>query len=466
MNKITTLIFLGLIGITNGQNAWDSGDLSFDYGSPFPDETVLISGDFLSSEIPNQGVGGIGFSLGDTSIVSCVAYDIHVTEGDTLADIFVIFLQDSTEIGPGYHIVGFGAGAIKLFVWLQDVDPAMVITMLDTSFNLDSLSTLNAYVSLSGQIEISELNETSLSGNFAGAMMNTDLNLILVNNGVFSVTNTLPALAFSHGSLELTADTTSVLIEGALNPLLNNGGVGAVTSQQGDTLTTNLFGYIQEDDETLTVYGMVFQASMEDYPEPGAQTEFTIGLEGIPFAFPYVLKNAALEQVLDLLDSDSLPSLIDFENLYLPISDGSAIYGNNIDEGAFAVLPGLIVSNSAGDNFWLTEVWQLSNAVLSGITEPLPQHPVSQVVVGNAYPNPFNSSVVIPFELTENSQINMLIYNMLGQEVGSLMIGNYLPGGHHYQLNMDRLNLAGGLYYFSLHSSSSHLGNGNFIYLK
>lgn len=465
MIKIITLKLLGFLAIVAGQTAWNTGDISFNYGSPIPDQTVELSGDFLSNEIPNQGVGGVAFSLGDSNIVSCIGYDIHITEGDTLADIFAIFLQDSAEIEPGYHVVGLNAGAIKLFVWLQDVDPEVVVGLIDTSFNLDSLSMLNAYVSLSGQIEIEELNDSTISGNFAGAMMNTGLDFMLVTDGVFAASNTLPELAYSNGSLDVVTDSGSVSFNGPLNPLQNDMGVGAVTNQIGDTLSTNLFGYMQEEDGTLTVYGMMFQAHTSEYPVPGMEAEFPIGFGNSSFAMPYVLTSASLDQVLYFLDSDSIPSLEDFENLYLPVIGENAILGYNLDETAYATLPGTLVANFSGDSFTLSEIWMLSNYTLPLATDSPSQNPKSQSLVGAAYPNPFNGNVIIPFEISESTQIDLIIYNMLGQKLNSRTIGAYQPGSYQYNLSMDQM-LPGGLYYFSLRTSASLIGNGSFIYLK
>ena len=60
------------------------------------------------------------------------------------------------------------------------------------------------------------------------------------------------------------------------------------------------------------------------------------------------------------------------------------------------------------------------------------------------YPNPFNPSTQIVFALKNASQINLTIYNLLGQKV-SCLVNNYLrPGNYTYKFNAS--GLASGIY--------------------
>lgn len=68
------------------------------------------------------------------------------------------------------------------------------------------------------------------------------------------------------------------------------------------------------------------------------------------------------------------------------------------------------------------------------------------------YPNPFNPSTTISFELASPSMTSLKIYNLMGQEVVTL-IDEQLSAGTH-QLLWNAQNLASGIYFYNLRSGS------------
>ncbi len=64
------------------------------------------------------------------------------------------------------------------------------------------------------------------------------------------------------------------------------------------------------------------------------------------------------------------------------------------------------------------------------------------------YPNPLNSSTIIPFALQRKSHVTIKIYNLLGEKVKLIDIGEKNPGQHRYVL--DSTGLASGLYFYEL----------------
>ena len=72
------------------------------------------------------------------------------------------------------------------------------------------------------------------------------------------------------------------------------------------------------------------------------------------------------------------------------------------------------------------QFWQLGN--LDGArSSPLPR----EVVLLPAYPNPFNSQVSIPFRLFVRSTVSIKIYDVAGQLVRILDVGDRWPGLYH-----------------------------------
>jgi hypothetical protein len=64
------------------------------------------------------------------------------------------------------------------------------------------------------------------------------------------------------------------------------------------------------------------------------------------------------------------------------------------------------------------------------------------------YPNPFNPSTVIRFGMPSGSEVNITVYNVLGQVVKGLFDG-YGEAGYH-EIRFDGSDLASGVYYYRL----------------
>ena len=47
------------------------------------------------------------------------------------------------------------------------------------------------------------------------------------------------------------------------------------------------------------------------------------------------------------------------------------------------------------------------------------------------YPNPFNCSTVLEFNIKEKSHVSLQIYDLLGRKIKTILSGEYIPGTHH-----------------------------------
>jgi hypothetical protein len=73
------------------------------------------------------------------------------------------------------------------------------------------------------------------------------------------------------------------------------------------------------------------------------------------------------------------------------------------------------------------------------------------------YPNPFNPSTVINYSIPKESNVSLKIYNLLGQEVKTLVDETKAPG--NYNVSFNARDLSSGIYFYSLKA-------GNFYQVK
>ena len=73
------------------------------------------------------------------------------------------------------------------------------------------------------------------------------------------------------------------------------------------------------------------------------------------------------------------------------------------------------------------------------------------------YPNPFNPSTTISFAIPQTSEVQLNIYNILGQEVASLVNKEMSAG--KYSVNWDASNLSSGMYIYRLQAGSKVFTN-------
>lgn len=80
------------------------------------------------------------------------------------------------------------------------------------------------------------------------------------------------------------------------------------------------------------------------------------------------------------------------------------------------------------------------------------------------YPNPFNASTKIQYELSVESKIALTVYDITGQEVSTLVDGIQSAGKHEVEFKAD--HLTSGVYFYTLKTSTGVKGCGEMVLLK
>lgn len=82
------------------------------------------------------------------------------------------------------------------------------------------------------------------------------------------------------------------------------------------------------------------------------------------------------------------------------------------------------------------------NLLKRGLAEP------KEYLLSQNYPNPFNPSTTIKFEIPEDENVVIKVYNLLGKEVATLVNGFKTAG--YYETNFDASSLSSGIYIYRL----------------
>jgi hypothetical protein len=100
-----------------------------------------------------------------------------------------------------------------------------------------------------------------------------------------------------------------------------------------------------------------------------------------------------------------------------------------------------------GDPYWFNGP--------TGVKDASSQIP-NQFALFNAYPNPFNPSTKIKFNIAKSGNVSLKIYNVMGQLVKTVIDNVYTNNGQfEYTVSMDKLT--SGVYFYTLTQGSLSL---------
>jgi hypothetical protein len=79
------------------------------------------------------------------------------------------------------------------------------------------------------------------------------------------------------------------------------------------------------------------------------------------------------------------------------------------------------------------------------------------------FPNPFNSLTIIGYDLPEAALVRMVVYDILGRQVMTLLDGQQSAGRHRFAFDANAL--ASGVYFYRMYVGE-HLFAGKMVLLK
>jgi hypothetical protein len=82
--------------------------------------------------------------------------------------------------------------------------------------------------------------------------------------------------------------------------------------------------------------------------------------------------------------------------------------------------------------------------IITNIGESKPHSIFDKFDLNQNYPNPFNPTTTISFSVKQKSTIKIVVYDIIGNEIITLVNKNYNPG--NYSLNFNGSNYSSGVY--------------------
>ena len=95
-----------------------------------------------------------------------------------------------------------------------------------------------------------------------------------------------------------------------------------------------------------------------------------------------------------------------------------------------------------------------SSSLLTDVKEVILNNDIpSTFELSQNYPNPFNPSTKISYSIVNPTNVNLTVYNILGQQV-ALLVNDFKNSGT-YEVNFDASSLSSGIYIYRLESGST-----------
>lgn len=130
-------------------------------------------------------------------------------------------------------------------------------------------------------------------------------------------------------------------------------------------------------------------------------------------------------------------------NLSILTTTQDSLYVDNDIEINQTYYYGITATDSSGNESAYSKI---VNAKITGIVNE-EEHALSYSLSQN-YPNPFNPETMISYILPEAGNVDLSIYNILGQKISTLVSIKQTAG--EYQIQYDANKLAAGVYYYKL----------------
>lgn len=411
-------------------------------------EETDINGDFINfqgSTLEGNYWKGILFSnLNDsgveTSIIENCRFDyadkmdmtyqgggaIAIYNSDQVKIKGSVFYANSARLGGAIYIENSNPHIEDCYFQLNGKETGQDGTVITTAGGAMYIKNSKPYLH-----RLQFLNNYSISG---GAAIAVDNSSITISNVLLAENET----AGLGGAIEVFSDIT-----GSLLKIVNMTSADNVAMQNGGgTFHTN-----GENTELEVINSIMYGNSKVELFIEGKTPEITYS----------IIESASTESYFGEGCSEDNPYLVDgarykLANNSCSYSDGNTVVSPAIDAGHPDSLDAVLdcyagLGTSRADLGYYGG--RYNDMPVSVIDEVATQIPSNYELAQN-YPNPFNPSTTIQFAIPKAGMVSLKIYNILGQEVATL-INREMNAGFQ-RVNFDASNLTSGLYFYRISS--------------
>lgn len=107
--------------------------------------------------------------------------------------------------------------------------------------------------------------------------------------------------------------------------------------------------------------------------------------------------------------------------------------------------------NTAGGTYYFDDLRAVKKSSVGVESKDNEVQPAGYVLAQN-FPNPFNPSTIIKYQLKESVFVSLKVYDILGKEV-AVLVNDIQTAGEH-KLNFNAMSLTSGMYIYRLQAGS------------
>lgn len=170
----------------------------------------------------------------------------------------------------------------------------------------------------------------------------------------------------------------------------------------------------------------------------GASTVHNIEIYG---AYAVIAHYTAGIRILDISNPD-VPAEIAWYDTY-PSDNGSSYNGC---WGVYLFPSGKIAASDKQTGLYVIR----TNFTITSSETHNQNSIVNKFDLRQNFPNPFNPSTSISFDLKEASDIELAVYNSIGEKVVTIAGGHFSKGDYKYRFDADTFDSASGIYFYRL----------------